>query len=134
MAEESQACQGLKVLTQAGSREISVGTAGKNEVTGAQGLAQGQLLIPDSNSGREKVKRLCCVTEGRQRPESTGGETRVSNIVLSPRQRPNSRPKSVGIEMAGTLPLKSDIINKNSHKTKKEEEREGGGEGGQEGD
>lgn len=32
--------------------------------------------------------------------------------------------------MAGKLPLKSDIINKNSHKTKKREEREGGGEGG----
>lgn len=32
--------------------------------------------------------------------------------------------------MAVKLPLKSDIINKNSHKTKKGEKREGGGEGG----
>lgn len=30
--------------------DLGVGTAGKNEVIGAQGLAQGQLLIPDSNS------------------------------------------------------------------------------------
>lgn len=74
------------------------------------------------------------MTEGRQKPESTGGETRVSNIVLSPRQRLNPRPKSAGMEMAGKLPLKSDIINKNSHKTKKGEEREGGGGGGREGD
>lgn len=74
------------------------------------------------------------MTEGRQRPESTRGETRVSNTVLLPRQRLNPRPKSAGIEMAGKLPLKSDIINKNSHKTKKGEEREGEGEGGWEGD
>lgn len=35
----------------------------------------------------------------------------------------------LGIETVGKLPLKSDIIKKNSHKTKKGGEREGGRRG-----